>query len=121
MTSISTLAFVRRQLDAINDTRKQSETYSLQLSTGRKAVDLADNPDRLQILDLRSVKTSRESYLNTITMATTTVNANKLALDHLTDLATKLLSNVTTVTGGGYGVNVPPHGAVMLRAWPIRN
>ena len=27
----------------------------------------------------------------------------------------------TTVTGGGYGVNVPPHGAVMLRAWPIRN
>lgn len=23
----------------------------------------------------------------------------------------------TTVTGGGYGVNVPPHGAVMLRAW----
>jgi alpha-galactosidase len=27
----------------------------------------------------------------------------------------------TLVTGGGYGTNVPPHGAVMLRAWPVKN
>jgi len=99
-TPISTLGFINQQLDAITSGRKLVDTYSLQMSTGKKAVDLADNPDRLQILDLRSLKTSRESYLTSITMATTTVNANKLALDHLTDLATKLLAQVTTIAGG---------------------
>ena len=62
MTPLSTLGFINRQLDAINNTRKLSEKYSLQMSTGKKALDLADNPDRLQILDLNSVVNSRQAF-----------------------------------------------------------
>ncbi|MBI1209144.1 MAG: hypothetical protein GC191_17870 [Azospirillum sp.] len=98
MLPISTLGFISRQTVAFTNTRSLSEDLAHQLSTGLKAVDLADNPDRLRILDLRTTKSNRESYLTSIDIATTTVDANKVALDHLKQVVKDVLDNVRKVS-----------------------
>jgi flagellin-like hook-associated protein FlgL len=94
MQPISTLASYLRQQSAINDTRRASERYGLQLSTGKYALDLADNPARLQIVDLRGIKAHRQSYLQTAQLAQVTTGVYNISLNHITKLATDSLERI---------------------------
>ncbi|MEI8393966.1 MAG: hypothetical protein WCF85_04465 [Rhodospirillaceae bacterium] len=103
MNPVSTYSFLMSQQMIMTDTAQLSEKLSTQLSTGKRAVDLADNPDRERILDLTMSKNNRDSYVKSSTLGELVTSQYTISLTHLETLTNNALKAVqglrTTFTG----------------------
>ena len=79
MQPVSTYSSLLAQTNVMTSTSQLSQKLSYELSSGKKAVDLADNPDRQVILDLTLTKNSREAYVKSCALRAPLVYAIPLA------------------------------------------
>ena len=80
---------------------------SNELSTGKKAVDLADNPDRLTILDLTQTKNDKEAYVKSCTLGQITTSQYDVSLQHIESVATTALKAVQDLMSASNGLPSP--------------
>ena len=103
MQAISTYSSLLTQINTMTSTSQLTQKLSYELSSGTKAVDLADNPDRQQVLDLTVSKDKREGYIKSCTLAAVTTSEYSVSLKNLETLATNAMKSVeslrTTYTG----------------------
>jgi len=112
MQPVSTYSSLLAQTNVMTSTSQLSQKLSYELSSGKKAVDLADNPDRQTILDLTLTKNSREAYVKSCTLASTTVSQYDSSLNYLEDIIKKSLKTVQGLRTTYQGISSNPATAV---------
>jgi len=99
MQPVSTYASLMAQTNAMTASSQLSQKLSYELTSGKRAVDLADNPDRQQVLDLSQTKDGREAYVKSITIAQVTSNQYADSLSHVETIITTALKSVQGLLG----------------------
>lgn len=103
MNPVSTYSFLLSQQMIMTNTAQLSQKLSNQLSTGKKATDLAENQDRERILNLSLVKNNREGYVKSCTLGELVTSQYTISLKHIETLASNALKAIeglrTTFTG----------------------
>lgn len=97
MQPISSYSLVNRQTQTITNTRSLALMFTEQMSTGRKSVDIADNEQRIQILDLRASQRNINSYSQSIALGLTTTAVYKTSLTGIEKIATDAFDRIRNV------------------------
>lgn len=108
MTPVSTYATLQSQTNAMTASAQLSQKLSYELTSGKRAVDLADNPDRQQVLDLSQTKDSREAYVKSCTLGQVTTSQYTDSLQHMETIITSALKSVQGVLGATTGMPTAP-------------
>ena len=103
MQTISTYGSLLTQLNAISSTTTLTNRYSAELSTGNIATDLADNPNRQQVLDLTETKVKMDSYSKSCTLASITTSEYSASLSSMETQITTALKSVQGLMGSYNG------------------
>jgi hypothetical protein len=104
MQPLSTYAFLMSQVDIMNNTKALSQKYSTELSNGVQAVNLADNPNRSQILDLTGTENKKTAYLTSCTLGEVTTSSYSDSLSSLETVISNALSAVSSVKTSYTGI-----------------
>ena len=104
MQPLSTYSALLTQNNAMINTSKLTTKLSQELSTGQRAVDLADNPDRQTVLDLTMTKNDKEAYVKSCTLGQITTSQYTVSLQHIESIATTALKSVQDLMSGTHGL-----------------
>ncbi len=107
MQALSTYSALLTQNNIMINTSLLTTKLSNELSTGKKAVDLADNPDRLTILDLTTTKNDKDSYVKSCTLGQITTSQYDVSLKHIESIATTALKSVQDLMGSSASLPSP--------------
>ena len=77
---------------------------SQELSTGKRAVDLSDNPDRQTVLNLTQTKNDKEAYVKSCTLGQITTAQYTVSLQHIETIATTALKSVQDLMSSTHGL-----------------
>ena len=103
MQPLSTYSSLLTQNNIMINTSLLTTKLGNELSTGKKAVDLADNPDRLAILDLTQTKNDKEAYVKSCTLGQITTAQYTNSLSHIESIATTALKQIQSLIGATQG------------------
>ncbi len=104
MQPLSTYSALLTQNNAMINTSQLTTRLSQELSTGKRAVDLADNPDRQTILDLTITKNDKEAYVKSCTLGQITTSQYTVSLQHIETIATTALKSVQDLMSATKGL-----------------
>ncbi|MEI7607066.1 MAG: hypothetical protein WCJ64_06760, partial [Rhodospirillaceae bacterium] len=118
MQPLSTYSAVLTQNNTMINTSLLTTKLSQQLSSGKKATDLADNPDRRTILDLTMSKNDKEAYVKSCTLGQITTSQYTVSLQHIEKTATtalKAVQDLVSSTRGLPSTNNPSDDPVRIQ------
>ena len=103
MQPLSTYSSLLTQNNIMINTTLLTTKLSNELSTGKRALDLADNPDRLTVLDLTQTKNDKSSFLKSCTLGQITTSQYTVSLQHIEKVATTALKSVQDLMSASKG------------------
>ena len=112
MQSLSTYSSLLTQNSIMINTTALTTKLSNELSTGRRAVDLADNPDRLTVLDLTQTKHDKEAYVKSCTLGQITTAQYTVSLQHIEKIAATALKSIQDLMTASNGLASPSNSTV---------
>ncbi len=112
MLPLSTYSALLTQNNAMINTSALTTKLSQELSTGKKAIDLADNPDRQTVLDLTQTKNDKEGYVKSCTIGQITTSQYDVSLQHIESVATTALKSVQDLMSSSNGLPSPSGSTV---------
>ncbi|MEI6558964.1 MAG: hypothetical protein WCO00_11205 [Rhodospirillaceae bacterium] len=107
MLPLSTYSALLTQNNSMINTSMLTTKLSQELSTGKRAIDLADNPDRQTILDLTQTKNDKAGYLKSCTLGLTTTSQYTVSLQHIEKVANLALKAVQDLMSASKGLPSP--------------
>ncbi len=107
MQPVSTYGAILNQINTMNNTSQLSQKLSQELSTNSQGFDMADNPNRAQVLDLTGTKDQLNSYISSCTLGGITTSLYTDSLSNLLSIAKTALSAVQGVQGSFTGQASP--------------
>ena len=107
MQPLSTYSSLLTQNNIMINTSLLTTKLSNELSTGKRALDLADNPDRLTVLDLTQSKNDKAAYVKSCTLGQITTSQYTVSLQHIEKVATTALKSVQDLMSASNGLPSP--------------
>ena len=112
MQPLSTYSSLLTQNNIMINTSLLTTKLSNELSTGKRALDLADNPDRLTVLDLTQSKNDKAAYVKSCTLGQITTAQYTVSLQHIEKVATTALKSVQDLMSASNG-RPSPNGSTI--------
>jgi hypothetical protein len=99
MQPVSTYGAILTQINSMTSSSQLSDKLSQELSNNSQGVDLADNPNRAQVIDLTGTKDQLNSYIQSCTLGTVTTSLYTNSLSNILSIAQTALNAVQSLQG----------------------
>ena len=103
-TPLSTYSALLTQNNTMIRTSMLTTKLSNQLSTGKRAVDMADNPDRQSVLDLTQNRNDKQAYVKSCAIGQLATSQYDLSLSHIEKTATTALKSIQDLMSSSHGL-----------------